>query len=223
MISIDDNYIYLAMKDRRKRKSDIDAKLVYGLSCGACNNVILAAFELPKGIKKIELWDYEETSIMKTQGIHDIGTFNYYFPTAQNEKPDSCYESTVIENGEDRVQVIRLKNHLMSIENAEKVFTYKMEVGERPCLNVAVASLRKDIAIKSALMLTSIKTNEIYRFDWKNKSEEIFDSVKNPYCAAYKEIQAKGMIPIYGILIPKGKYLAGYLYFPEKHNFYQKY
>jgi hypothetical protein len=202
MINITNSEIEFLNKDRRKKKSDMTRDLLYGLKCTTCNNIILASFITEK---PVDIWEYEESSILKLRGINDIGSFSHLFPTVESEKGDSQISEGII------IQTLRMKNHILSPDKAGNSYVDKFEVGERPCLYTGCASLRKDMAVKSALALTNIPIQTLERWDWKNKTDETMKDLKEEN-KGLRMAESFGKIPIYGVLIPKDRVQYG-LYF----------
>jgi hypothetical protein len=219
MINMTNTEIEFLTKDRRKKKGDKTRDLLYGLKCNTCNNIILAAFITDK---EVDLWNYEESSILKLRGTNDIGSFSHLFPTVESDKGDSCYESTVNESEGIVVQTLRMKNHVLPPDRVDRQVNDKYEVGERPCLYAASASLRKDMAVKTSLALAGIEPGFLDRWDWKNKTDETIKDLQENN-QGFRMAESFGPIPVFGVLIPKDRILYNvYIYNRAKYYYAEK-
>jgi hypothetical protein len=215
MIELNAKKIEFLTNDRRKRKQDKSCELLYGAECSTCNNIIVASFIVDE---PIDLWSYEQSSILKTRGEKDIGSFSHYFPTVESTKGESCFESTVVESEGKTIQTIRMKNHLIQPDKIGKQAKDKYEVGERPCTYAAAGSLRKDMALKLALALTNTDVNELSKWDWVNKTDRVMEDYQKA-ATGLRFAKTKGPIPYYAVLIPKDKITYG-AYVWDKKPFY---
>lgn len=198
-------------KDRRKRKLDQTFSLLYGVTCPACNNVILASFIVDK---PVDLYPYEKTAVMHTRTLNDNGTFNFYSPTSEDPKGHTNYEIKLDEFEGKFIQTIRLKNHILTPDRANRLGKDRMEVGERTCMLSGVASMDPGMVTKLALLVTGSAVDRFINWNFKTPLDTYFTGTYSLTNNGFRIAPSYGSEPMNVILIPKDKVESNIYYYP---------